>query len=42
MINHDQIMNNVKRIKALLNKDTAFDIFQDINFEAEKDKTIDY
>lgn len=27
MINQDQIMSNVKRIKALLNKDTAFDIF---------------
>lgn len=33
-------MNNVKRIKALLNKDTAFDIFQDLNFAQEK--TIDY
>lgn len=27
MINHGQIINNVKRIKALINKDTAFDIF---------------
>lgn len=35
-------MNNVKRIKALLNKDTAFDIFQDINIQQDKEKTIDY
>ena len=42
MINHGQIMNNVKRIKALLNKDTAFDIFQDLNIAGDKDKTIDY
>lgn len=42
MINHGQVLNNVKRIKALLNKDTAFDIFHDLNFATDKDKTIDY